>query len=402
MVCTFDAHIVQPVRMSNTRPIHVAVVVASLRILGGQAIQAQRNLDGFAHDPEFQMWRVPINPVPPPPFDRLLHIKLVRTIVTQLLYWPLLIRELRKADIVHAYSASYTSFLLAPLPAVIVGKLFRKPVLLNYHSGEAPDHLRRSALARFVLRHIVDLNVVPSSFLRDVFREFAIPSEVVANSIDLDQFRFRVRDPLRPRLISTRSFEGLYNVECTLRAFATVQESHPEATLTLVGGGSEEGHLRRYAAALGLRNVRFAGRVPPEQIAGYYDDADIYVQTPSIDNMPLSVLEAFACGLPVVSTRVGGIPSILADGVHGYLAADNDAADVARQIGAIVADPAEARRRAATARASCEAFAWPHVREGWARAYRTLLPERIATIPHRLENVPEPPLGRPTSRGAGA
>lgn len=366
-----------PVRISNSRPTRVALVVASLRILGGQAVQAQRNLDGFATDPEFHVWLVPINPVPPAPFDKLLSFKFVRTAVYQLLYWPLLVRELRRADIVHAYSASYTSFLLAPLPAILVGKLLGKPVLLNYHSGEAADHLQRSAVARYALRHLVDLNVVPSTFLREVFASHQIPAIVVPNSIDVGRFHYRVRDPLAPRLVSTRSFETLYNVACTLDAFALVQRRFRDASLTLVGGGSQEQALRRRVEQLGLGNVRFVGRVAPDEIHRYYDEADIYIQTPAIDNMPLSVLEAFASGLPVLSTRIGGVPAMLENGALGYLAADNDPADVARQVDAILGDPAEARRRAAAARASCDAYAWPRVHEGWVNAYHALLPSGV-------------------------
>ena len=127
---------------------------------------------------------------------------LMRTVVTQLCYWPLLFRELRRADIVHIFSASYSSFLLAPLPAIIVGRLLGRPVLLNYHSGEAPDHLRRSWIARHTLRNHVDVNVVPSPFLHEVLGSFAIDSQVVANTIDLREFTHRVRDPLQagPRL----------------------------------------------------------------------------------------------------------------------------------------------------------------------------------------------------------
>src|SRR5207244_10434531 len=134
------------------RRVRIAIVAASLRILGGQAVQAQRMLDGWRGDPDVDAWLVPIDPVPPRPFDRLLAIKYVRTVITQLCFWPLLIRELRRADLVHVFSASYTSFLLSPLPAVLVARLLRVPVILNYHSGEAPDHLRRSPIARFVMR----------------------------------------------------------------------------------------------------------------------------------------------------------------------------------------------------------------------------------------------------------
>src|SRR5688500_4762509 len=354
------------------RPRRVAIVVASLRILGGQAVQAQRLLDSWEGDPDIQAWIVPIDPVPPAPFDRLLSVKYVRTIITQLCYWPLLFRELRRADLVHIFSASYSSFMLAPLPAVIVSRLLRRPVLLNYHSGEAPDHLNRSWLARRVLRHHVDLNVVPSPFLREVLARFGIRADVVSNTIDLREFTYRPREPLRPRLLSTRNFEPLYNVSCVLRAFSLVQARYPEASLTLVGGGSQEQALRRLAADLALRNVTFTGRVSPGEIHRHYAAADIYVQSPSIDNMPLSVLEAFASGLPVVATAVGGVPSILTDGIHGLLAPDDDATAIAERIITLLQRPDYARQLAAAARETCGRYDWALVRQGWLAAYDTV------------------------------
>src|SRR5688500_6084674 len=219
LVCT-STDSVRPNRMHPVSPprLRVAIVVASLRILGGHAVQANRLLNGWAGDREIDAWIVPIDPIPAPPFDRLLRIKYVRTIVTQLCYWPLLIRELRRADVVHIFSASYSSFLLSPLPAVIVSRLLGKPVLLNYHSGEAGDHLRRSWIARTTLRHAVDVNVVPSAYLRDVFAGFGIDAAVVFNTVDREVFAYRVRAlGKRPlTLLSTRNFEPNYNVACTL------------------------------------------------------------------------------------------------------------------------------------------------------------------------------------------
>lgn len=327
-------------------------------------------MEGWHGDPAVDAWIVPIDPVPPAPFDRLLRIKYLRTVVTQLCYWPLLFRELRRADVVHAFSASYTSFLLAPLPAVLIARLLGKPVILNYHSGEAPDHLRRSRIARIVMRRLVDANVVPSAFLRDVLSSFGIDADVVHNTIDVRRFAYRSRNPLTPRLLCTRNLEPMYNVSCVLRAFARIQAQYPDATLTLVGGGSQDAALRAEAAALRLRNVTFAGRVPPADIPRYYADADIYVQAPSIDNMPLSVLEAFASGLPVVSTDVGGVPSILRHGVDGLLVPDNADEEMASQVLALLRDPALARRLAGSAYRTLSAYEWPVVREGWLRAYR--------------------------------
>jgi len=370
---------------SAPRRLRVAIVAASLRIIGGHSVQAQRMLDGWRDAAEIEAWLVPIDPLPPKPFDRLLWVKYSRTVITQLCYWPLLTRELRRADVVHVFSASYTSFLLSPLPAIVIAALLRKPVILNYHSGEAPDHLRTSALARFVLKRCVRRVVVPSPFLRDVFARFDIDADVVPNTIDVARFAYRVRNPLRPQLISTRNFEPLYNVPCTLRAFARIQARYPGASLTLVGSGSQEDALRMLAS--GLRNVTFAGRVDPSAMPQYYADADLYIQTPLIDNMPLSLLEAFASGLPAVATRTGGVPLMLHDGVHGLLVPNDDDEAAAQQVIRLLDSPAYAHSLAAAARETCAAYEWSHVRAGWLTAYHLARPELVTgrmTLLHRL------------------
>jgi glycosyltransferase involved in cell wall biosynthesis len=112
--------------------------------------------------------------------------------------------------------------------------------------------------------------------------------------------------------------------------------------------------------------------VPPGEIWRHYADADIYLQSPDIDNMPLSVLEAFASGLPVVSTRAGGVPAMLTEGVHGLLAPLDDDAAMARCALRLLDDPGLARRLAKAAYTSTDAFAWGAVRERWLAAYRRL------------------------------
>lgn len=357
-------------RGATPRPVRVAIVAASFRILGGHAVQAQRLLDGWQADAGVRAWLVPINPVPAAPFDRCLRMRGLRTLATQLWYWPLLVRELRRADVAHVFVSSYrTSFFLAPLPALIVAKAWGHRVVLHHHSGEAAADLRRSPLARAAIAALVDVNAVPSTFLRDVLAGFGIASEVVSNTIEPSRFPYRARDPLRPHLLSTRNFERHYNVGCTLRAFARVQAGYPDASLTLVGSGSEEREIRALAADLQLRHVTFAGRVPHDDIPRYYADADIYVQTPSVDNMPLSVLEAFASGLPVVSTDVGGISTILTDGIHGLTAPADDPAAIAERVIHLLARPERARELAANAYRSCAAYRWNAVRDAWMRVY---------------------------------
>jgi L-malate glycosyltransferase len=362
---------------SRPRPLRVAIVAPSMGILGGQAVQADRLLRAWQGDPDIEAWLVPINPTPPGIFKRAVEVKYLRTVATQLCYWPLLVRALRHADIVHVFSASYFSFLLAPLPAVLVAKLLGKPVVMNYRSGQAPDHLRRSPIARATLRW-VERNAVPSGFLQGVFREHGIAAEVIPNIVDVDRFSFRKRQPLAPKILSTRNFEELYNVACTLRAFRLVQDRYPEATLTLVGSGSEEPRLRMLAGELGLKNVAFAGRVAPEDIWRYYADADIYLQTPNIDNMPSSVLEAFASGCAVVSTNAGGVPAILTDDHHGLLVDCGDHTAAAGRIMRLLEDPALVNRLTSEARESCAQYRWETVRSKWVALYQGMVAGRAA------------------------
>lgn len=368
----------QPELVPNrSEKLRVAFVAPSLRILGGQAVQADRLLNGWKDDPEVDAWLVPVNPLPPRLIRAALSVKYLRTIVTEGTYIPQLVRQLARADVAHVFSASYSSFLLAPLPAIVAARAIGVPVVLNYRSGEAPDHLQRSAIARWALSR-ADRNVVPSRFLVDVFSQFGLDASIVPNIVDRAVFRYRERDPLRPRLLSTRNFEALYNVGCTIRAFALVQQRYPDATLTLVGSGSEDAALRTLVRDLSVRNVSFAGRVAPHEIARYYAEHDVYIQSPNIDNMPTSVIEAYACGMPVVSTEAGGVPAILTHGVHGLLAPLDDHRSLAAYTLRLLEEPGYARGLARQAYAVTDHYTWPSVREAWLESYRSVVNRRVA------------------------
>jgi glycosyltransferase involved in cell wall biosynthesis len=241
---------------------------------------------------------------------------------------------------------------------------------VNYH-GDSGRHLAQSAAARWLVRR-AGVIVVPSSYFLAIFKKLGIRSVVIPNIADLQRFRYRPRPMLRPRVLSTRNFEPIYNVECTLRAFGLVQRRYPDASLVLVGAGSQDDALRRLARELLLRNVTFAGPVPQHAMPRTYDASDVYVQTPIVDNMPGSLVDAFASGVPVVATAVGGVPLLLRDGVHGLLAPSDDQAAVARCVMTLLDNPTEAQRMAVAARATCRVYEGRAVRERWRGVYRQL------------------------------
>ena len=346
----------------------VAVVAASLDILGGQGVQAQALIQSLRED-GVDATLVPINPRFPIGTRWLRRLPYARTVLNELLYVPGLAR-LAVYDVVHVFSASYASFLLSPVPAMLAARLFNKRVVLHYHSGEAHDHLARWGSLVHPWLKLADEIVVPSDYLRDVFGQFGYRVRVIPNVVDLGIFDYRERRPLRPRLLSTRNLEKYYRVDVIIEAFARFQVTCPEATLTIAGYGSEEPRLRAMAAQLTKGGVRFVGKIAPAWMPKLYADSDIYLNASEVDNQPVSILEAFASGLPVISTPTGDIRSMVRHGETGLLVPPEAPVAMCRAIAETLNRPERALQMAEQAHNELDRFTWPSVRDAWRSAYR--------------------------------
>jgi L-malate glycosyltransferase len=362
-------------------PLRVLIVAPSLDILGGQAVQAAQLLARLGEEPSLEVSFLPINPRLPAPLRKLQAIKYVRTIVTSLFYWALLLARVRKHDIIHVFSASNLSFVLAPTPAILVARLYGKKIVLNYHSGEATDHLRRWRRTAIPTIRLVDEVAVPSGYLVDVFAQYKIVARPIFNFVDTDRFRFRPRGPLRPLFLSNRNLEPLYNVGCVLRAFAILEQRLPEARLIVAGDGSQRAELEHLARTLKLRNVEFIGRVAPEKMHELYSAADIYLNGSDIDNMPGSIIEAFASGLPVISTDAGGIPYIVTDRETGMLVHRGDYESMAGVAQRLLDDGDLAPRMTSKAHEECNKYQWSKVKGEWLKLYHELGAKRASSRP---------------------
>lgn len=279
-------------------------------------------------------------------------------------YRLVLFRKLRNIgkeyEVFHIHCCSGWGF----LPAVVgirVGRRLGKRVVLTYHGGGAADFFSKHK--KFVSKYLkkTDANIVLSGFLGSVFEHYQIPYSVIPNIIELDGTKFRNREVMRPRFISIRSLEPLYNIPCIIKAFAIVKQQLPEATLTIVGDGSERQALERMAQELGLQDVEFVGRVDNHDIYKYLDQADIMLSAPHIDNMPVSLLEGFNAGLLVISSRVGGVPYMIENGVNGMLFEDNDHQDLAEIMSGSISNPDIAKVMTMTAKESLRKYQWESV-----------------------------------------
>lgn len=375
----------QVARTSPRAPLRVALVGPSLDIVGGQSIILDRLLSRFRETPGVEVSFIPVNPRLPGPLRLLQRVKYVRTVVTSIAYFASLLARVRNTDVVHAFSASYWSYLLAPVPAMMAGRLYGKTVVLNYHSGEADDHLTRWRSARFFAR-LAHCIAVPSGYLEDVFARHGLEAQAVFNFIESERIPHRARSVLRPRVLSNRNLEGLYNVACTVRAFARIQAEYPDAELVIAGDGSQRAALERLVAELGLRQVQFLGRVAPDAMPALYDAADLYLNSPDIDNMPSSILEAYAAGLPVVTTNAGGIPYLVRHEETGLMVDTGDEAALAAQALRLLRDPSLTEHLTRRAHQEClSLYVWPAVRDAWlqlyTRARAIALQGQSATLP---------------------
>ncbi len=298
----------------------------------------------------------------------------LRALVRLVPYLVALWRAMRGADVAHVMANSGWSWHLFAAPAVWIAWLRRVRCVVNYRGGEAAPFLRRSArTVAFTLRRAAVL-IVPSGFLQEIFARHGMVADVVPNVVDLARFApgGGPRDARAPCIVVTRHLEAIYDVATALRAFAQLHRRWPRARLTVAGRGPERAALERLSAELGVAQaVEFVGNVSLDEIRMLYARADLMLNASRVDNMPNALLEALASGLPIVSTRAGGIPYIVDDGHTALLVEIGDADAMAAAAIRVLSDPELAQHLRANGLAAVRRYTWDSVRERLYAFYRT-------------------------------
>ena len=294
----------------------------------------------------------------------------IRALIRLLPYTLRLWRALQGAELVHVMSNSGWAWHLFTVPAVWIATLRGVPVLVNYRGGTAAAFFARQFVwVRPTLKR-ADVVVVPSGFLREVFEARGVETTVVPNIVDLARFSPADSPPPGPHVVVTRNLEPVYDVATALRAFARVVSRVPSARLTIAGSGPQRAELEQLASKLGIENrVRFTGRLDNTELPALYRTASVALNSSLADNMPISLLEAMASGVPIVSTRVGGIPHFVEDGTTALLVPTGDAVAMADAIVRLLDDPELTKRIANAAIAAASRFSWSSVRPQLLRAY---------------------------------
>ena len=278
-----------------------------------------------------------------------------------------LIKRRKEIDLVLIDTYSRLAFWYA----FIIGALCRKfgiPYIPILRGGGLPSRIKRSPHCSRTLFKGSVTNVAPSMAFVELFKKLGLEVVCIPNNINLSDYAFKERSSFRMRLLWVRSFHEIYNPGLAIRLLHELLKQGYDAELCMVGP-DKDGSLNacnNMAKILDVRHkVVFTGRLSKPKWHKLAADYDIFINTTNFDNTPVSVIEAMALGLPVVSTNVGGIPYLLKSGEDSILVNPNNLEQMLEAVIETTRDEAQTRQRVITARTKVESYDWEVVKKQW-------------------------------------
>lgn len=281
--------------------------------------------------------------------------------------WAVL-RYRRKVSYVLIDTYSTQNFYFAVTVANIC-RLVGLPYIPILRGGNLPERLRNNRRLSWKLFNGAKINVSPSAYLMEEFKKEGYNNLIeIPNNIVLENYPFRLRPDPKPKLLWVRSFAEIYNPDLALEVVKLLLKSDYQASLCMVGP-DKDGSLERCKniAAEASLPIKFTGRLSKSEWIDLSKDHDIFINTTNFDNTPVSVIEAMALGLPVVTTNVGGIPYLLENKRDALLVEPNDADAICQSVISLIEDPQTAVHLARNARKKVEKFDWEEVKHLWFR-----------------------------------
>ena len=274
-----------------------------------------------------------------------------------------------KADylLIDTYSTSnfYFAFFTSQLARIFSLKYI--PIL---HGGNLPARLKKSPKMSNLIFKNVFVNVAPSNYLQSVFKKNRFDVINIPNGIELKKYPFKQRKIESPKLFWLRAFDEIYNPTMAIEVFKKLKKEYPQASLCMVGA-DKDGSLIKITSLVNKYNlsdsVLFTGQLPKNEWMEKSKDYNVFLNTTNFDNTPVSVIEAMALGLPVVSTDVGGIPYLISDTKDGLLVPPNDIDAMVNSIVKLVENPDLVKSLTINARLKVESFDAEKVLEQWKK-----------------------------------
>ncbi|MFV8279908.1 glycosyltransferase family 4 protein [Christiangramia marina] len=248
-----------------------------------------------------------------------------------------------------------------------IARLRGKDYYFVLHGGNLSNRLRSSGTYVTNLFQKATKLVAPSEYLYQQFDELGYQNLVcIPNAVPLQNYTFRHRIHINPKLLWIRSFQELYNPKLAILVLENLSDLYPESELCMVGpdkdGSLEE--LKKYVKENNLK-VSFPGKLSKPDLISLSVDYGIFLNTSNVDNTPVSVIEAMALGLPVVSTNVGGMPYLIQNEVTGLQVPPGDSKAMSDACIKLISEPEFSAQLAKNARIQIENFDWERVKHQW-------------------------------------
>jgi len=275
-------------------------------------------------------------------------------------------KSVNRVDYVLIDTYSTSNFYYALIISQL-SRLFRVQYIPVLHGGNLPARLKGHPYMSGLIFNNSIKNVAPSLFLKHAFEKYGYSNLVfIPNTIQIKNYELAQKSFKNIKLLWVRSFSNIYNPVMAIQVLKELIDKGYTAELCMVGPDSD-GSLMRVKSLTSQLNVpvTFTGKLPKEEWIDLAADYNIFINTTNFDNMPVSVIEAMALGLPVVSTNVGGIPNLIEDGKTGLLVDKNDTAAMTSQIIRLSKNPELAIELSLNARKKVEPFDWKIVRKKW-------------------------------------
>ena len=247
-------------------------------------------------------------------------------------------------------------------------RLLQKKYILILRGGNLPQRLENNKIMTKLLFKNSYLNVAPSNYLLEAFKEYGYNSVFIPNILEIDLYKFKERKIFKPKLLWVRAFDNIYNPTLAIKVLNNLKTIYKDAKLCMVGPVKDDSfnEVKDLVSRLNLQeSVVFTGVLPKEEWHKLSQNYDIFINTTNIDNTPVSVMEAMALGLPIISTNVGGLPYLIEHKTNGVLVKKNNAEVMSNAVVEIINNINQSTEMVQNARLKAESFSWANVRLKW-------------------------------------
>ena len=237
----------------------------------------------------------------------------------------------KSTDYILIDTYSTTNFYYALITSQLA-RLFNIKYIPILHGGNLPYRLSKSSkLSQLIFKNSYK-NVAPSHYLKNAFEKAGFSTIYIPNTLEIDLYPFKHRKTIKPKLLWVRAFKEIYNPVMAIEVLSLLKKKYANASLCMIGPFVDDTHLQAKLLVKKLQlkgSVEFTGVLLKEDWHKKSEEFDIFINTTNFDNTPVSVMEAMALGLPVVSTNVGGIPYLIQENYDGLLVAKSNPKEMA-------------------------------------------------------------------------